>query len=193
MPAILPPLPPPQLFAAAKYAVYALLAGNVAALLWRRGWSDALDALGWLLLLAVMEYETRRPHAQLRHWPGTYLALVLRLVGYGIVLHAWQLYQKQQHWLDLANTSLWLLVCAALEYDVYVAARLSQRDRALRHAVKLTLYALLIGCAGLWGLRGDWLLFYDALLWLFAFFAIELNVFGLAHPPPQQPAQQPPR
>lgn len=187
------PVLSPYMFRLFKYGIYLLLVANVAALTIRRGIVDAIDSIGWLLLVAMMEYETRTPRPHRHHWLASYLALVVRLAGYGLVLHAWSLYHKLDMWLDLANATLWLLVCAALEYDVYVHSRLPHRERALRRAVKLTLYGMLVGCAGLWGLREDWLAFYDALLWLLAFFAIELNVFGLPHVPAAPPAKpQPP-
>lgn len=177
----------PQRFAMLKYGVYLLLAGNVAAMLLWRSAAEMLDSLGWLLLVAVMEYETRIPRRWRHRWLPTYFALLLRLLGYGLVLQAWALFRHQSMWLDLANATLWLLVCAALEYDVHLHEHLSRREQAFRHAIKFTLYGLLAGCAALWGLRGDWLGFYDALLWLLAFFAIELNVFGITHPAATEP------
>jgi hypothetical protein len=43
--------------------------------------------------------------------------------------------------------------------------------------VKYTLYAILFGAAAYWGVKGSFIDFWDASLWLFAFIFIELNVF----------------
>ena len=40
-----------------------------------------------------------------------------------------------------------------------------------------TLYATLVAAAIFWGFKGNFLDFWDAALWLFAFVFIELNVF----------------
>ena len=42
--------------------------------------------------------------------------------------------------------------------------------------VKLLLYFILFAAAVYWGFEGDFLDFWDAILWLFAFFVIERNV-----------------
>lgn len=196
----MPPLPalPSWSLTAFKALAYGLLTLNVA-LLYRAGrLPDALDALGWLILVLVMEFETRGPPR--RHgWAVQYAALVIRLIGYGLIFQAWALFLAERRWLDLANTTLWLLVCAALEFDIFLHPRLGRHARAVRDGVKLALYAGLLACAAAWGLRGDWLSFYDAALWLLAFFALELNVFGWAQtalapnlPPAPAPSLPPP-
>ena len=52
--------------------------------------------------------------------------------------------------------------------------------------VKFALYATLFLAAGYWGVAGDFLDFWDAALWLFAFIFIELNVFEWQHETSQQ-------
>lgn len=181
----MPPLPalPSCSLTAFKALAYGLLTLNVALLHQAGRLPDALDALGWLILVLVMEFETRGPPR--RHgWAVQYAALVIRLVGYGLIFQAWALFLAERRWLDLVNTTLWLLVCAALEFDIFLHPRLGKHARAIRDGVKLALYAGLLACAAAWGLRGDWLSFYDAALWLLAFFALELNVFGWSRPAP---------
>ena len=48
---------------------------------------------------------------------------------------------------------------------------------AATKVIKIILYSILFLCAGYWGFAGDFLDFWDASLWLFAFIFIELNVF----------------
>lgn len=82
-------------------------------------------------------------------------------------------------WVDVINAGVWLLVVMLLEIDV----RLQEQDRyeglALRLSsiAKFVLYSLLLLAAIYWGLKGDFVDFWDAFLWLVAFVFIELNVF----------------
>ncbi len=81
-------------------------------------------------------------------------------------------------WVDVINAGVWLLVVLVLEIDV----RLQERNRfegfALKAstAVKFLLYSLLLLAAVYWGIKGDFVDFWDAFLWLVAFVFIELNV-----------------
>lgn len=47
----------------------------------------------------------------------------------------------------------------------------------LANSIKVVLYTTLVMAAIYWGFKGDFLDFWDAALWLFAFVFIELNVF----------------
>ena len=66
-----------------------------------------------------------------------------------------------------------------LEIDV----RLQERNRfeglalTISNAAKVVLYSVLLLAAIYWGLKGDFVDFWDAFLWLVAFVFIELNVF----------------
>jgi hypothetical protein len=81
--------------------------------------------------------------------------------------------------IDVINAGVWLLVVLVLEADV----RLQERGRYegvalhLSTALKVVLYATLLFAAIYWGVKGDFVDFWDALLWLVAFVFIELNVF----------------
>ena len=82
-------------------------------------------------------------------------------------------------WVDVINAAVWILVVVVLEIDV----RLQERDRlegiALRisNSAKFILYSTLLLAAVYWGVKGDFVDFWDAFLWLVAFVFIELNVF----------------
>lgn len=81
-------------------------------------------------------------------------------------------------WVDVINSGVWLIVVFLLEVDV----RLQEHDRlqglALRAstALKYLLYSILLLAAIYWGVMGDFVDFWDAFLWLLAFFFIEMNV-----------------
>jgi len=82
-------------------------------------------------------------------------------------------------WTDVINAGVWLLVVLVLEIDV----RLQERDLLeglflrISNFGKFLLYAILFLAAVYWGIKGDFVDFWDAFLWLVAFVFIELNVF----------------
>jgi hypothetical protein len=82
-------------------------------------------------------------------------------------------------WVDVINSAVWLLVVFVLEMDVRLqeANRLEGRILRLSNTSKFVLYSLLLLAAIYWGVKGDFVDFWDAFLWLVAFVFIELNVF----------------
>lgn len=82
-------------------------------------------------------------------------------------------------WIDVINAAVWLLVVLVLEIDV----RLQEHNRYegwalhISTAMKIALYGTLLYAAIYWGIKGDFVDFWDAFLWLVAFVFIELNVF----------------
>ena len=82
-------------------------------------------------------------------------------------------------WTDVINAADWILVCILLEVEVRLQLRgnLSDRIMEVTKYIKFALYAVLFAAAAYWGVAGDFLDFWDAALWLFAFIFIELNVF----------------
>ena len=81
-------------------------------------------------------------------------------------------------WIDVINAAVWLLVVLILEIDV----RLQEHNRyegwayRISGILKVILYATLLYAAIYWGIKGDFVDFWDAFLWLIAFVFIELNV-----------------
>jgi hypothetical protein len=81
---------------------------------------------------------------------------------------------------DVVNSAAWILVVILLEIEVRVLTRwgaVSRPATRITNALKMMLYATLVVAAIYWGFKGDFLDFWDAALWLFAFVFIELNVF----------------
>jgi hypothetical protein len=82
---------------------------------------------------------------------------------------------------DVINSITWILVVLVLEVDV----RLQRRNRFHgtivigSKRVKIVLYSILFGAAIYWGFLGDLLDFWDAFMWLLAFFFIEMNIFNV--------------
>ena len=81
---------------------------------------------------------------------------------------------------DVINSAAWILVVILLEIEVRVLTRWGGASMPLSQVAtfaKVVLYATLVAAAIYWGFKGDFLDFWDAALWLFAFVFIELNVF----------------
>jgi hypothetical protein len=82
---------------------------------------------------------------------------------------------------DVINSAAWILVVILLEIEVRLLTRWGGSSRPmarLANSLKVLLYTTLVVAAIYWGFKGDFLDFWDAGLWLFAFVFIELNVFN---------------
>lgn len=168
-----------------KYAVFALLAFNIVLFLLHATLHEAVDSLGWVVLLGTFEYETTSLHQEYASRIEKYGLWAAQTIGYGLATYAASIYFREGEWLDFANAVTWLLVCAALAYDVYVPGTYGGIEWRIRNGFKFLLYALLLGYAIAWGYMGitgeDGLVglldFYDAALWIVCFVVVELNVF----------------
>ena len=81
---------------------------------------------------------------------------------------------------DVINAGTWILIVIILEIEVRLLTRGEGGRRPLAgvtNGIKALLYTTLVVAAIYWGFKGDFLDFWDAALWLFAFVFIELNVF----------------
>ncbi len=85
-------------------------------------------------------------------------------------------------WVDVIYATTWLLVIAILELDVYLKehGRLKGWVLSASEISKAVLYLILLGGAVFWGVKGEFLDFWDSFLWLAAFVLIDLDVFGVA-------------
>jgi hypothetical protein len=81
-------------------------------------------------------------------------------------------------WADAINALVWILIVVILEIEVRLQEREQLSDMAVRTfgAIKLLFYSTLLLLAVYWGFEGDFVDFWDAFLWLVAFFFIEMNV-----------------
>ncbi len=82
-------------------------------------------------------------------------------------------------WVDVINAAVWLLVVLVLEIEVALQERGRNEGTLLfvGNITKVVLYSILFLAAVYWGIKGDFVDFWDAFLWLVAFIFIELNVF----------------
>ena len=158
-------LPEPLLF---KAALFALLAANTAYFACGDSLSRAIDALAWLTLLALFHAETARASRRaLVRWA--------RLAAAAGVFAATVGYVFEGNVLDAVNSVLWILVVAMLEIQMRYA-HAARRLRMAFSVLAVVLYGALALLVVVWALRGMWFDAYDALLWLTAFAAIELDL-----------------
>lgn len=82
-------------------------------------------------------------------------------------------------WVDVINAGAWLMVVVILAFDVWLQLRHQLSESIMRYSsvIKGLLYFTLLVCAIYWGVNGSFLDFWDAFLWLVAFFFIEMNLF----------------
>ena len=82
-------------------------------------------------------------------------------------------------WVDVINAGVWILVVLVLEADVRLQERNLLQGVVYRASTvaKFVLYSTLLLAALYWWVKGDFVDFWDAFLWLVAFVFIELNVF----------------
>lgn len=150
--------------------------------------ADACSLVGqqWSLLIDLDEY--------LPLDAGNCAAVgadALRLTGFEIVAPAETLRAAQWlAWTDVLNAGAWILVVVVLEIEVRLQLRgeLSKRLLQINRYIKFILYFILFAAAIYWGFAGDFLDFWDAALWLFAFIFIEMNVFEWQHESQVEPA-----
>lgn len=173
-----------------KYSVYALLTFNILLFMIHGSAHEAIDSLGWVILLGTFEYESTSLDEVYSSKMEKWGLLAFQCVGYGLAVYAtWQYYTGGE-WVDLLNAVTWLLVCAVLAYDVYSPGDYGGTEWKIRNAVKATLYSILVAVAVWWGYEGlqeasglaGLLDFYDAALWIACFAVIELNVFDYERP-----------
>lgn len=172
----------PAWFRAFKVLVYAMLLANVGVFMWDADdllAPKAIDQFGWVIILAVFEWETgrlQRGVALTSIAPG---ALAAELVGYACALYALNHYVNIRDPVEIANATAWLAISAQIWVDLF------HPDGArglLRSTLRWTLYAITLACAVIWGVTGEWLDFQDAVIWIVCFFVIEINIFGLDVP-----------
>lgn len=79
---------------------------------------------------------------------------------------------------ETTNAATWILVVLVLWIDVYLQFRGELTDRLFRinAYIKIGLYSILIIAAIIWGIYGNFMDFWDAFIWIAAFFFIELNL-----------------
>lgn len=86
--------------------------------------------------------------------------------------------ERDLAWVDLAEAVVWLIIIAAIELVVRLQGRGITGSIVIVAAnrTKYFLYAALIAMGVYWAWLGHWLYFWDELVWIGGFAAIEMNV-----------------
>jgi hypothetical protein len=171
-----------------KWSVYGLLALNLGLFLLFETLVEALDSLGWLVLLGVLEWESstlgqpRSAREKAALWAA-------QGAGYAVVLLAWAGYAREGMWLGLRQRH----PVARRGAGLGVRCPLPAERRALARTPteasgQGVLYTGLVALALWWAAMGELLNGFDAALWLLCFFAIEGNILRHEH---AEPTSQP--
>ena len=164
----------PPWFPWLKTSIFVLLGTNAAGYAWFGRPTEAIDSFAWLTLLALFELETAYP----RRMAGPKIAALVRagrLIAAAAVIMAAIGFIQEGEALDAVNALLWIAVVILLEFEVrYLDA--VNRHRWLFVGIAGSLYSGMAVLVLIWAWRNEWLDAYDALLWLAAFVALELNV-----------------
>ncbi|HEY7658348.1 MAG TPA: hypothetical protein VH881_15905 [Burkholderiales bacterium] len=164
-----------------KAAIFALLVLNTGTYLVSGTFSEGIDSIAWLTLLALFELETgsARPLPTRSAITAVHGIRLAALAAVGVAAAGF-LYNEE--WLDSANSLLWIAVVVLLEWGVRRPAALAAH-RAWYSGAAAVLYAALGALAFAWLWQGEWFAAYDAALWLVAFLTIELNVLEIMRRP----------
>lgn len=81
--------------------------------------------------------------------------------------------------IDVINAAAWVLLVCILSIDVWWQMKAALTDRMIKISTvfKGIIYLVLFACAVYWGIDGKFIDFWDAFLWILAFFFIEMNLF----------------
>ena len=157
-----------------KAALFVLLACNAAVFFFTGTPSETLDATAWLTLFALFELETGYGD-RFRREPAQSAIRAIRLAAAAAVIAAAIGYITEGDTLDTLNSGLWIAVVMLLELEVRYPHFISAHRGAFT-AAAAALYCGLGMLILIWAWQGAWFDAYDALLWLTAFMAIELNI-----------------
>jgi len=194
-----------KIFQVFKYAIYAFLCYNMfiffqgelgaSAHTFRDGialgdlilaFSASIDSMAWIVLLLVFELETYILSDESLKGPLLWGLNILKAFCYIFILYA--AYGYIARLMVLLNNSPFSIDDACtligtsytyIEIDVYLQLHDKFTGRAYRvsQVTKPFLYFILFLAAIYWGFKGGFVDFWDAILWLLAFFFIELNIF----------------
>jgi hypothetical protein len=169
-----------------KAAIFALLVLNTGTYLLSGTFSEGVDSIAWLALLALFELETGsgRPLPARAAIAAVHGIRFAALAAVGLAAAGF-LYNEE--WLDSANSLLWIAVVVLLEWGVRRPAALAAH-RAWYTGAAAGLYAGLGALVFVWLWQGEWFAAYDAVLWLVAFLTIEMNVLAAVRRVAARPA-----
>jgi fatty acid desaturase len=81
--------------------------------------------------------------------------------------------------IDVINAGTWVFLVFILTVDIWLQMKAELTDKIMKVStgIKAVIYLILFACAVFWGIDGKFIDFWDAFLWIVAFFFIEMNLF----------------
>ena len=168
----------PRWYRVLRAAVFVLLCVNTAYYVAAASVSKGLDSVAWLVLLVLYSIETSHA-ALMNHRAAASVLRAMRLLAALGVVAAGVGYIIEGDALDALNTGLWIAVVCLLEFEVRRPQAVA-RSRVAFVGFAGVIYGGLALLVFVWAWRGEWLDAYDALLWLIAFAAIEMDMLAPA-------------
>lgn len=172
-----------KIFHCAKWFIYSLLLFNVILFFLDEASIGGIDSLAWIVLLLLFELETSKINKDNSFANKQYVFQFLRIIAY--ILIAYSTYEYANHkyiqeygYLDLISSLIWIIVSILIEYEIFYEKKFHKIAIHFIVFFKIGLYLGLFVISFLRGLYGDFLDFYDAVLWIICFFFIELNILG---------------
>jgi uncharacterized membrane protein YjjP (DUF1212 family) len=157
-----------------QVAIFLALIANAVIYAFTGTWGEALDAVAWLVLLALFQLETHfGEFVQKQNAAG--IIHILRTLAIAAVAIASAAYLFGKEWLDAINAALWFAVIAMLELELRFPHLVTQNTQKFKTSA-IVLYSSLVIMALVWAAKGSWLDAYDALLWIAAFATIEMDM-----------------
>jgi len=138
--------------------------------------TSTVDAMTWLVLLIMFELETLgKPlfSAKTLH--------VIRNILIVIIIGVFASYVRSSEWLDVANSLLWFALIALLELEIRKPDAVAGHPKIF-WLTTLLVFSGLLAMVGAWAWQAAWLDVYDAVLWIAAFAAIEVDIFKFLQP-----------
>jgi hypothetical protein len=164
-----------------KGAIFALLVTNAVGYALFGRPTEAIDSLAWLTLLALFELETAYPQRMQQKRVAATVRTGRLVAGIAVVMAAIG-FVREHEWLDAVNAMLWIAVVILFEFEVR-RLDIVERHRPLFAGIAGSLYTAMAALVLIWAWSREWFDAYDALLWLIAFVALELNVLGIQGEP----------
>ena len=105
--------------AARALAAAAICAAGIAYFI-EHDWLDVVNTGLWIMVVALLEFEVRRPLAVTRQRGWFVATAVMLYTGLGVLVVAWA---WRGEWFDAYDALLWLMAFALIEMDVLRSAR----------------------------------------------------------------------
>ena len=137
---------------------------------WTSEFATTIDESAWFLLLFMFELETNVVDD--KYWKGWLVQdpMVSDMAGLSL--------ERDLAWVDLIEVVVWLQILLAIEIVVRLQSRSITGGALLStgNAFKVFVYLTLIAFGIYWASLSHWLYFWDELVWIGGFAAIEVNV-----------------